>query len=231
MDSLPVKIGIAGGILMLVLSSMLIPQFQTATPQSGDVLAQVMGGTADFAAQQAYQEADIYFHAGVRLKCNHEGPREDHCDGRDDEPVAQPQQDLPLIGWVQTMQNATTPKGHRHLSNADSKEMLPWFVLATRLNPRNVEAWSTGTYWFYRSGQTAQAEDFINAGVRNNPTAYRLYLDRGVLYYHERRWDKATSDLNAARKYWKNLDEDSPYDLKAIGRYSGYARAHKTVGA
>lgn len=228
MDSVPVKIGLACGVAALLIAFVLVPKLQSANPQSADILAQVMGGTADYAADEAYQEADVYFHAGTHAKCVHEGGTAEcnHHDG-----VAEPMQaNLPLASWIQQMQTSTAPQLHRHLEGRESKEMLPWFVVATRLNPSLVEAWSTGTYWFYRSGDPKRAEQFVCSGIRSNPQDYRLYFDRGALYYHAHRWDDAVRDLQTAERLWKNLNEDSPFDLKAIRRYEGYARSHRTIG-
>lgn len=226
MDSWPVKIGLAGSVLALVLSCIMIPQFKAANPQSTDVLLQVMGGTADFAADEAYQEADVYFHGGIR------GMHDDKDGHKIDDGVqttGYQQANLPLMDWMERMHSATTPNAHLHLEGVESKEMLPWFVVAVRLNPHLVEAWSTGMYWYYRSGEIEQSEKFASDGIRNNPNDYRLYFDRGVLYYHMKKWNSAVRDLEFAQKHWKNINEDSPYDLKAIQRYTGYARHHATL--
>ena len=55
-------------ILVLLMTTLLIPQLRSENPQDPDVLIRVLGGTADFAAEQAYREAEIYFHAGYGLR-------------------------------------------------------------------------------------------------------------------------------------------------------------------
>lgn len=227
MDNMPVKFGLACGVLALLLALMLVPKLHSANPQSADILAQVMGGTADYAADEAYNEADVYFHAGTNAKCTYVGGIE-KCEQQDDATLFS-QVHLPLMSWIKEMHASTAPQTHKHLNNSESKEMLPWFVVATRLNPHLVEAWSTGTYWFYRSGDAKHAEQFASSGISSNPFDYRLYFDRGVLYYRARRWNDSVRDLQTAEKLWKNLNEDSPYDLKAIRRYAGYARSHRIV--
>ena len=229
MDSLPAKLGIASLVLLLALSCIMVPQFRAANPQSADMLVQVMGGTAELAGNQAYQEADVYFHAGTQMKCTHEGGSA-KCEENDCHQLRNSEMDyLPFHSWFQRMQASSAPQIHRHLAGAENKEILPWFVVSTRLNPHLVEAWSTGTYWFYRTGDVKRSEQFVCDGIRNNPTDYRLYFDRGVLYYHLQQWDKAVRDLHTAHRLWKNLDEDSPLDLQAIRRYTGYAQTHRTV--
>lgn len=72
----------------------------------------------------------------------------------------------------------------------------------------------------------AKAEAFISDGIRHNPRDYRVYLERGVLYHRMKKWAKSADDLAKAERYWKNITEDSPYDLKAIHTYLKDARAH-----
>lgn len=219
MEKLPVRLAIAGGLIALVLSSVLVPKFKAANPRNSDILVQVLGGTADLAADQAYQEADVYFHGGIRAESHHiEGDDRSHVQ-------------LPLLGYVKRLQGEAAPRTHRHLGGAEEKEILPWFEVATRLNPHHVEAYSTGSYWYSRTGDPKRSLEFVSAGIRNNPDDYRLYFDRGIIHYHLKNWDSAIRDLQTARRLWKNLNEDSPYDLKAIGRYLGYASNHRLPGS
>ena len=228
MEKLPVRLAVAGGLIALVLSSVLVPKLKAANPRNSDILVQVLGGTADLAADQAYQEADIYFHGGIRLKCHDLEARGEECHGdNDDQPARHSGVNLPLLSYVERLQGEAAPKKHRHLGGTEEKEILPWFEVTVRLNPHHIEAYSTGSYWYSRTGDRKRALEFVSAGVRNNPDDYRLYLDRGVIHYHLRRWDSAIQDLQTARRLWKNLNEDSPYDLKAIKRYLSYAKSHR----
>ncbi|HET6456101.1 MAG TPA: hypothetical protein VFI02_16975, partial [Armatimonadota bacterium] len=69
MDRWLPKIVIAGAIAILIFSSILVPRLRSANPQDRDVLIQVLGGTADFAAEEAFHEAEVYFHAGFDTEC------------------------------------------------------------------------------------------------------------------------------------------------------------------
>lgn len=229
MDRWPHWMMLAGAAAALMLSAALVPGLKAANPQSPDILTQILGGTRDLVAEQAYREADLYFHAGYECEC----PDEDHhhAGGHEHEVPhgpAEPQHahaDLPLIGLVERLHGETAPKIHRHLQGEEEKELLPWFVAAVRLNPQHVEAWRVGSYWFYRTGDARRAEQFITDGIACNPGAYRLYLDRGVLYYRSEEWRKAVTDLERAGELWKGSSEDASYDRKAIRTYLGDARA------
>ena len=120
---------------------------------------------------------------------------------------------------VKRLHGETAPRAHRHLQGEEEKELLPWFVAAVRLNPHHIEAWRTGSYWFYRTGDSQRAEEFIREGICHNPKDYRLYLDRGILYHRLHRWQDAVRDLEVARELWRNDSEDAPFELRAIGTY------------
>lgn len=211
MDGWPVRMALAGGIISVLLASVLVPGLRAASPQNTDVLVQVMGGTTELAAEKAYRDADVYLHAGV-TGGNLAGNRK-------------PGQ-LPLMGLVRRLHGETAPKAHRHLQGDDEKELLPWFMVAVRLNPRHMDAWRDGSYWFYRTGDSHRAEEFISDGVRCNPRDYRLYLDRGILYHRLKKWESSVRDLETAQKLWKNSSQDAPFDRKAIRIYLNDSRKH-----
>ena len=201
------------GIAALVLSAILVPGLKAANPGNSDILVQVLGGTTDLVAEQAYREADVYFHSGLddekldaELKYYH------------------PKVRLPLIGMIRRLHGETAPKVERIVQASDEKELLPWFVIAIRLNPHHIEAWRVGSYWYYRTGDSRRAEELLRDAIRQNPNDYRLYLDRGILYHRLKNWDGAVNDLETAQKLWKNNSEDAPYDLKAIRIYLNDSR-------
>lgn len=203
---------ICAAVIALLLSTILVPKLRSATPQADDILVQVLGGTADLAADQAYREADVYLHGGNEARHR---------------PGDRPAHDLPLAKWIARMQGETALNTHRHLGGVEEKEILPWFAVAVRLNPHHIEAWSTGSYWYFRTGNRERALRFASDGIKSNPGNYRLYLDRGIIFYHLRKWDDSVRDLESARRLWKNLNEDSPYDLRAIEGYLSYAKSHR----
>lgn len=223
MDGWLPKVVLVGAILILLLTSLLVPQMKAANPQSGDVLVQVLGGTADFAAQQAYHEAEVYYHAGFKGYCPEHGHNEHH------EIQNSEQHRLPLLDMIKRLHGEAAPKIIRHIEREEEKELLPWFIASVRLNPQFIDAWRTGAYWFYRTDNGHRAIEFISDGIRRNPDDYRLYLDRGVLYHRVGEWDNAIKDLETARRLWKDDSEDSPYELRAIRIYLRDCKTHEKV--
>jgi tetratricopeptide (TPR) repeat protein len=213
---------VIGGMTALLLASVLVPGLRASGPQKSDLLVQVLGGTTEFVADKAFLEADVYFHGGQSGGCLIHGHHEHAGDEHESQDGAQ----LPLKDVVSYLHGETAPKVHKHLAGEQEKELLPWFVAVVRLNPHHIDAWRTGSYWFYRTGDSKRAEEFISEGMRRNPGDYRLYLDRGILEYRLRNWEKAVSDLDTAERLWKNDSSDAPSDLRAIGLYRSDALTH-----
>ncbi|MBP6963319.1 MAG: hypothetical protein KBC96_02825 [Armatimonadetes bacterium] len=197
------------GLVVVVLCGPIGVRTEAADRQNGDILVRLFGGTAEIASRSALDQADLYLHKGAGHLC------EDH--GHDGD--QQRSHSLPMQGLVRRLHGQTAPRDHSHVVGSDEKELLPWFVIAARLDPRNVEAWRTGAYWYYRTGQVREAERFISAGIASNPSDHRVYLERGILYHRLERWNESASDLRTAMRLYRSLDEDSPFELKAARIY------------
>lgn len=208
------KLLLITGMISVILAWTLMPVLKASTPQSTDILMQVLGGTADLAANGAYREADVYFHGGAMDECNGEEAK-----GQKSNTLMGIDTSLPLAELIRNLQVAVAPKEDRHLAGEEEKEMLPWFIVAVRLNPHHIEAWRTGSYWIYRTGGHDKAIEFISNGIKNNKGDYRLYMDRGILYHRSKMWQKSIEDMTAAKRLWKNNSEDAPYDKRAIDTY------------
>jgi tetratricopeptide (TPR) repeat protein len=226
MPDVPVKVTVVSCIAALGLAITLVPTLKAASPGDDDVLTQLLGGTREIASKAAFTEADVYFHGGVSGGCHHHD--EDGCHDEDHGTKSQPT-DLPLASIIEDIQVQTAPREHVHLSAAHQKEVLPWFVAAARLNPQSVDVWGTGAYWYYKTGESDEAQSFISEGIAANPGAYQLYLERGILEHRLFKWKEAISDLDTARCLWKGQSEDDKLNKKAIGIYLKDAKEHLTA--
>lgn len=228
MDARVYRIIPFASILALVLSSILVPNLRATSPESPDILVQVLGGTADLAALKACEEAELYLHAGYRGKCpDKEGHHHDEGHAHESDGVAQ--SDLPFADVVHYLYGETAPKVHRHLVGEEEKEILPWLVTAVRLNPRMIDAWRNGTYWYYRTGEPGKAEQFINEGIRHNPRCYQLYLERGILYHRLGKWDRSVASLERALDLWRDDNPDAQWELEVIYRYLRDSQKHAST--
>lgn len=210
------------GIVIFLMAWFLAPILKAATPQSTDILMQVLGGTADVASSSAYREADVYFHGGMM---NEQFEEEDKTHVRHST-IPSYVDELPYGTYYYFLQAQIVPQVHKHLEGNEAREMLPWFILASRLNPHNIDAWRVGSYWFFRTNEYSKAFSFISDGISKNPSDYRLYYDRGILYHRVKLWNKAINDLNKANSLWKNDSEDSPYDKRGIATFLKDSKQH-----
>lgn len=226
MGDLSIKAVLISAVAALGLSITLVPTMKAATPGDEDVLTQLLGGTREIASKAAFTEADVYFHGGVSGGCPHD---EDGCTEENEKAKPSRSSSLPLASIVEEIQGETAPRQHAHLSAAHQKELLPWFVAAARLNPHSIEAWSTGAYWYYKTGDTHRAVDFLGEAIQANPGVYQLYLERGILMHRLSRWSDAVNDLQVAERMWKGKSEDDRLNKKAIGIYMKDAEEHLRV--
>lgn len=73
---------------------------------------------------------------------------------------------------------------HDHASDTEMSEVLPWYRLATLSNPHDVRNYYIGAWWLKTlrtEAQRQQAISFLDEGIAANPTAYELYLMRGMV--------------------------------------------------
>ncbi len=202
----------------VLLAAFLTPVVRSANPQPRDVLTQILGGTAEVAAEAAYQQADVYFHSGVR-----KSERSDDEDTSRQNHSSSNNSGLPLKDLILLLQNTTKPSSERHVASSDEKEILPWFVVAVRLNPHHIEAWCVGTYWFYRTKEYDRAKAFITEGIRHNPKNYKLYFERGALFARLKQWDLALKDLEKADILKPEVSDE--FEWHAVDAYLKYVRA------
>lgn len=218
----PGRMMLVGGILAFLLATSLVSTLKASDAPGGDMLVQLLGGTADLVADKAYIQADVYFHKGV---VRHEGECEDHGGPRWT-PATAVSNRLPLMGWVRSLQETTSPTIERHVSGREESEVLPWFVVATQINPHHIDAWCTGTYWFFRTGDGLRAEEFATEGIRHNVTDYHIRLERGILYHRLARWTDSVHDLQAADRLCRGTDDDTNRERRTIRTFLKDALKH-----
>ncbi|MDT8390404.1 MAG: hypothetical protein RRC34_07840 [Lentisphaeria bacterium] len=200
------------------------------TVGGGDVITRIFGESRALISARMLHKADRYFHGGVMLdNCDylhghaHHHEHTDDCGHGvdvDDEALARPaatgDDHYAGAGWYRRLILNTRPAGHTHLSTVrEVKELLPWFRLATRLDPHNVQGYDVGAYWLAEKvNAPAKALALIDEGITHNPEAFELALTKGELLMET---DPAAADsaLAAAEKKWlaarKKFEEGEAY--------------------
>ncbi len=119
--------------------------------------------------------------------------------------------DLELAGnlylgprWWRFLYRQVRPSLHMHASGERQvKELLPWFKLATKVDPRNVQAYEVGAYWLAGEiGQPAAARQFLAEGIAANPEAFELELMLGEIL-RKSEPEGALAALRAAAAKWR----------------------------
>lgn len=140
------------------------------------LVAKLFGGARFEISEQFYEQADRVFHKGV----GHSRP-----DAFKD--------------WFARMRDEVSPSGHFHLHNEDVFEIMPWLYFATHADPGNIEAYIVAAYWLAGDGGRPDlAEQTLNEALRNNPSDYRVYMEKGNLALKEGKYEKAARFLDAA---------------------------------
>ncbi len=108
--------------------------------------------------------------------------------------------------WIDRFGRQFFPSVHTHLSeggaNGEEKEgevreILPWMKLSSELDPKRVETYTVAAYWLRRLGKPRDAEDFLRAGLKENPGDPQLLLDLGRLF------SQSGHDVGRARNVWQ----------------------------
>ena len=151
----------------------------------------MLGGIRYEISGELYEHADSVFHKGVG-----HAPKESVPD------------------WFAKMRRQVAPRGHAHLHHEGTLEIMPWLYFSTRADPGNVTAYAVAAYWLAReAGRLDLAEGVLNEALRNNPSDYRVYMEKGNLAMKEGKYKKAARFLDAAYlrlSGTNNMDEVYP---------------------
>jgi len=140
------------------------------------LVAELFGSARFEISAQFYEQADRVFHKGV----GHYRP-------------------AAFKDWFVRMRDEVSPSGHFHLHKENVFEIMPWLFFATRADPGNAEAYVVAAYWLAgEGGRPDLAEQTLNEALRNNPSDYRIYLEKGNLALKQGNYRKAARFLDAA---------------------------------
>ena len=172
---------------LLAVLALLVGQLARTAPAcmpqalaGGDFLSVLLGDAKKDISGAMVREADSYFHGGVDVDCHHLHDHHDHADhGHGPEArhghQAEEERDREegaFDPWRWINAHVRAPEIDRHLDGGKAVEMMPWFWVAIKSDPHNVEAWSTA--WYTASHMMKDAElalRIAEEGWRLNPTS------------------------------------------------------------
>ncbi len=152
----------------------------------GDILTVLLGDAKKDISNTMVHEADSYFHGGVEMNCHHR--HDHHHDGHEHDDEPRPDHgDAAAEGafdpWRWINSHIRAPEIDRHLDGGKAVEMMPWFWVAIKSDPHNVEAWSTAWYTaLYVMKDSSLALRIASDGCWQNPTSIELMCNLGRTY-------------------------------------------------
>ena len=166
MKRIPPLAGAAAAAAVAALLAGLLARAEPARlPQAldgGDLLSVLLGDAKKDLSGAMIRQADRYFHGG--LSDLHDGHAERseggtalaraHGHGHDDDGDDDEHEHEHGHGaahaapdpWRWIDRGIRAPDVHRHLDDAHAVELLPWFWLAARADPHDIEAWTSAWY-------------------------------------------------------------------------------------
>jgi tetratricopeptide (TPR) repeat protein len=190
--------------------------------QSGQdsVLKVLLGDARHLFAHHLFTKADIYMHSGyypsifdksAQRSGNHVTDHDDDEHEKEEDFLGPPKDPLEQFGrhFMVTQ--------HTHLENGQEKEMLPWLQLSANLDPQLTESYTVAAYWLARHlHRPAEAEKFLQQGLRANPTSYEILFALGRIYLdYDHDPSRARNVLELALKHWREQEpqQKSPDNL------------------
>lgn len=152
--------------------------------RSGDLLYQLIGGAQEVVGDTFFMKADSYFHGGASRSFSAEEEQhfhetEKHSQENHEEATAVESSD-----WIATVNRQVRVTQHRHLTESEIKEILPFLNLSVKLDPYNVEAILATAYWLEKHlNKTDEALEVLKQGLKSNPTSWQMNYRMGLIYF------------------------------------------------
>lgn len=217
---LVVILSLAVATLVSKISKYYALEYYLEAPFKGSYLFVGIEGIKGLLGDYFWVKADDYYHGGASLIA--EECRGLHLHTDVEQKIEDTKRQQVHLDFIQRINAAIIVDEHIHLTGQEAKEVLPWFRLATLLNPHNVDAYVDGAFWLARRFQKPkEAMSFLEEGLRNNPDDYRIYVEFAFLYYYQGDFERAIDFLNKSKSLWKENDPNDN-ERSALYDFLGY---------
>ncbi len=164
--------------------------FAGGLPQApgADVLHLVLGDARRELGKALLEQADGYFHGGVRhAECRELAADDAHADDAHHEHEREPRDAVAGFPRAWTWLNQRIhAQEHTHIGDAEFDELLPWVWAACRAAPDNIQAYLVGDYVLLRhTGGAAAGIRLLREGLAANPGNPELAFALGEREYHQ----------------------------------------------
>ena len=192
--------------LSIVITGSVKPYF-TGSTKNEDLIERVFGGLRTAVADWSYMKAEEYHHNGISfLKAMEHHKGESSFDvkrAKDGGEHEEEDEHADTVGhgiFSKIYPNLRLTY-ESELTEAEEKEVLPWFYLEVKFNPHDIRGYVLGGYWLSRIDKEKAAQ-FLMEGAKNNPDSAQIYSSLGGLYLGMNRVDDAEIYLEKARQLW-----------------------------
>jgi tetratricopeptide (TPR) repeat protein len=223
----PTRLPILIMVLLLVLCFALaadldvrLQSIKGARRPSSQMLDSIMGNSRRMFANQFFVKADAYFHSGFypTIFDNQESFQTAHM-AEDAGAVASQNRgdETAFMGKprdiIERFSRGFMPDRHTHLDEGGAggqagdlgeengggvREILPWLLLSTELDPQRIESYTVTAYWLRnRMGKVDEAEKVLRDGLKANPGSPAILYELGRIY------DENRNDKSRARNIWE----------------------------
>ncbi len=206
-----------------------------------DLIYKLMGESRRIFSRLCMMRADEYFHGGVTLaskKCryglnqkeeNHEEHHHEHEQDISAFKEVEAIEGVSKWNFLLYMAELINIDKHMHLRVEEQKEMIPWYVFATQLDPHNVHAYEIGGHWI---GKVLNLDEegiqFLKRGLSANPNAWEIYYSLGEIYIDQKK-DYATA-LEYFRKAADLFTKENVTPHESWQVYMFIASCHEQLG-
>lgn len=161
----------------------------------GQLVAQGAGEALSVALAE---KADVYFHGGI--------PRQSKKSFKN--------------RFFQNIARNMAPDGHVHLEGDLMKETLPWYWLAVKMDPNNIENYLIVSYWVSTSlDDKKTAHEILMEARRNTKLHYEIEMEDANIYLKEHKLKEAEDALDTALRMWPS-DQDPNEERARVGLVS-----------
>ena len=151
---------------------------------SQDMFYSLLGTAKEGIGDIFFLKADTYYHSGVTGEFS-EKHGEEQREGMIEEDPALKQKSL---DWIARIHHQVRSYAHTHLTKGQEKEMLPFLVWSTGLDPHNLPAVLTTAFVLDRDfGKSDEAIEILKKGIQECPDSWEIAHDLGKLYFERKK--------------------------------------------
>ena len=195
-------------------------------------LDRVLGSAKEVLGDELFLKADSYYHGGVKEKFHEKESDHEKSGFIEEDRELEPAHKAKISkDWIEKINDQVTAHQHYHLEGDKIKEMLPFFSLATTLNPHNVEAILTTSYWLEKHFQNPEAAiTLLEKATVDNPESWEAEKQLADFYFRLRKdYVQSQAHYRAALKKSedKKAEEYERFDMNYFLAESLYRLGRK----